>query len=53
MIKVTFPGRYDVIRPKLRMYAQGYFTLDWNGYDWCDVLFEDERDAVFFKLKYS
>jgi hypothetical protein len=54
MIKVTFPYRYEVIRPQLRMYARGSFRLDWSGFDdTCDVLFEDARDAVFFTLKYS
>jgi hypothetical protein len=53
MIKVTFPRRWNKIKPELLKYSQGLFWLDWNGFDWCDVQFEDERDAVFFKLKYS
>jgi hypothetical protein len=53
MIKVTFPCRWREIKPELEKHAQGFFRLDWNGFDWCEVSFEYSRDAIFFTLKYS
>ena len=53
MIKVTFPYRFSEIESWLRVNVRGGIDLIWNGYDWCDVGFEDPNDAAWASLRWS